>query len=263
MAALKSGSKGKDVTALQENLNKAGVKPKLNVDGKFGKKTETAVKDFQKKKNLKADGVVGKKTESALGGKGGAGSKGGAGGKGEGKGKHAAIKSPTRKKVNQLTDLLYSHWDACLDLEDAVTKAYKDLKGKSGLSDQQKARYIKPLEAVVAKAETSQAKFVAGAAKAQVILGEIDQKADDRKVKALVKLGQSSVSASKGYASHSKTTKQKSATLLEELAEDDRKPLKAMTKSFDQIYSSSRPSLKFTNAWLEFVEQIQRMDKSS
>ena len=255
MAVLKSGSKGREVTALQENLNKAGVKPKLNVDGKFGKKTEAAVKDFQKKKGLKADGVVGKKTEGALGGKGA--------GKGNSKGKHPAIKDPTRKKMNQLTDLLYGHWNAGMDLEDAIAKTYKGLKGKSGLSDQQKAKAIKPLEAVIAKNETSMAKFVAGAAKTQVIVGEIDQKGDDRKVKMLIKLGQSSISTGKGFASYSKTTKQKSTALLKEIAEDDRLSLKAMTKSFDEIYSGSRASTKFTNAWLDFVEQVQRMDKAS
>jgi len=63
---LRRGSQGDEVADLQMLLNsKFGYD--LEVDGNFGKATETAVKDFQKKHGLTADGVVGKKTWAALG----------------------------------------------------------------------------------------------------------------------------------------------------------------------------------------------------
>lgn len=70
MANLKWGGKSNDpkaVEALQQKLNKAGAKPKLKVDGQFGKKTYEAVKAFQKATgSLKVDGVVGSKTMTEL-----------------------------------------------------------------------------------------------------------------------------------------------------------------------------------------------------
>jgi peptidoglycan hydrolase-like protein with peptidoglycan-binding domain len=65
---LKLNAKGADVKALQEQLNKAGAKPKLKADGVFGPVTEKAVMAFQKKQKLKADGVAGAKTMVKLGG---------------------------------------------------------------------------------------------------------------------------------------------------------------------------------------------------
>jgi len=63
---LRRGSQVDEVADLQMLLNsKFGYE--LEVDGNFGKATETAVKDFQKKHGLTADGVVGKKTWAALG----------------------------------------------------------------------------------------------------------------------------------------------------------------------------------------------------
>lgn len=57
---LKIGSQGPEVIALQTFL-------KLNVDGDFGTKTETAVKNWQKAHGLNPDGVVGDKTFAAMG----------------------------------------------------------------------------------------------------------------------------------------------------------------------------------------------------
>lgn len=63
---LRRGSQGDEVADLQMLLNsKFGYE--LEVDGNFGKATESAVKDFQIKHGLTADGVVGKKTWAALG----------------------------------------------------------------------------------------------------------------------------------------------------------------------------------------------------
>jgi N-acetylmuramoyl-L-alanine amidase len=61
---LKRGSVGQQVKELQAQLNKFGYK--LVVDGIFGSKTETAVKDFQAKKKLSVDGIVGNNTRKAL-----------------------------------------------------------------------------------------------------------------------------------------------------------------------------------------------------
>jgi hypothetical protein len=60
MKVLKLGSKGKEVEDLQKYL-------KIKVDGDFGSKTETAVKNWQKANGLKDDGIVGEKTWDAMG----------------------------------------------------------------------------------------------------------------------------------------------------------------------------------------------------
>ena len=66
MPTLRRGNQGEAVEELQALLNaKFGFS--LEIDGNFGKATETAVKEFQKKNGLTADGVVGKKTWAALG----------------------------------------------------------------------------------------------------------------------------------------------------------------------------------------------------
>jgi putative chitinase len=59
MEILKLGSKGKLVEDLQKYL-------KIKVDGDFGSKTETAVKDWQSKHGLGADGIVGDGTWSKM-----------------------------------------------------------------------------------------------------------------------------------------------------------------------------------------------------
>lgn len=61
--ALRVGSSGPDVRAIQERLNAIANNfpaiPKLRVDGVFDDRTETAVKEFQKINHLSQDGVVG------------------------------------------------------------------------------------------------------------------------------------------------------------------------------------------------------------
>ena len=56
---------GVSVKDVQKALKRAGFDPGP-VDGQAGKKTKSAIKQFQKSKNLKADGVVGEKTWSLL-----------------------------------------------------------------------------------------------------------------------------------------------------------------------------------------------------
>lgn len=63
---LRRGNQGDEVADLQTILN-ARYGADLEVDGNFGKATESAVKAFQKANSLTADGVVGPKTWKALG----------------------------------------------------------------------------------------------------------------------------------------------------------------------------------------------------
>lgn len=64
------GSKGEDVKLLQNKLRKLGFKDAsgkdLICDGIFGKNTEYALKNFQKKMSLVTDGIAGPKTWSKL-----------------------------------------------------------------------------------------------------------------------------------------------------------------------------------------------------
>src|SRR6266851_2783601 len=61
---LRRGSKGDDVTVLQNRLTGAGFK--VLTDGDFGENTEEAVKAFQTSRDLDADGGVGQATWDAL-----------------------------------------------------------------------------------------------------------------------------------------------------------------------------------------------------
>ena len=64
---IRRGSSGVYVKELQTILSKAGYNiGATGIDGKFGRRTETAVKEFQQANNLTADGIVGKATWSAL-----------------------------------------------------------------------------------------------------------------------------------------------------------------------------------------------------
>lgn len=58
------GSTGETVKALQSALNRAGYA--VTVDGMFGAKTATTVKNFQAKYGLLQDGVVGPNTWDKL-----------------------------------------------------------------------------------------------------------------------------------------------------------------------------------------------------
>ncbi|MBE6747912.1 MAG: peptidoglycan-binding protein [Ruminococcaceae bacterium] len=58
------GSSGDDVKKLQQALNSAGYS--LEVDGKFGSKTQSAVRSYQQKNGLAVDGIVGVNTWNSL-----------------------------------------------------------------------------------------------------------------------------------------------------------------------------------------------------
>ncbi|MBD5504581.1 MAG: hypothetical protein HDR09_12865 [Lachnospiraceae bacterium] len=63
---IKRGSRGADVTYLQQRLTAKGYGVGA-IDGIFGQKTLEAVKAFQAENNLAVDGIVGGKTWAALG----------------------------------------------------------------------------------------------------------------------------------------------------------------------------------------------------
>lgn len=63
-ATIKYGSSGSDVAALQKKLNENGYD--LQVDGRFGSATRSAVKDYQKQQGLTVDGIVGSATWGSL-----------------------------------------------------------------------------------------------------------------------------------------------------------------------------------------------------
>ena len=65
-AALKRGSTGDDVTAVQKRLKQWGYYSGA-VDGIYGYATERAVRWFQEKNGLTVDGVVGEQTAAAMG----------------------------------------------------------------------------------------------------------------------------------------------------------------------------------------------------
>ena len=66
MKTLKFGSKGNDVKELQKALNGTKFRPRLKVDGKFGEKTQAAVRTWQKHSQIKPDGVADPKTLGSL-----------------------------------------------------------------------------------------------------------------------------------------------------------------------------------------------------
>ncbi|MGF6590704.1 N-acetylmuramidase domain-containing protein [Pseudomonas sp. 2835] len=63
---LRHGDRGQAVSQLQKQLNQAGAKPALVVDGDYGDATEKAVRAFQAKSGLVDDGIAGPKTQGAL-----------------------------------------------------------------------------------------------------------------------------------------------------------------------------------------------------
>lgn len=66
-ALLRQGNQGTGVAELQRRLNShLKLVPALEVDGKFGPKTEVAVRQFQTARGLQVDGLVGPQTKAAL-----------------------------------------------------------------------------------------------------------------------------------------------------------------------------------------------------
>ena len=67
MKKLENGSKGSDVKSLQKALNNSKIRARLKLDGKFGAKTEGAVRKWQKHSRLKVNGVADQATLASLG----------------------------------------------------------------------------------------------------------------------------------------------------------------------------------------------------
>jgi LysM repeat protein len=61
-AVMQRGMGGADVRELQKQLNAQGATPPLSLDGKFGPKTEAALKAFQQANGVQQTGVLGKQT---------------------------------------------------------------------------------------------------------------------------------------------------------------------------------------------------------
>lgn len=61
---LRRSDEGDDVKKAQEALIKAGAK--ITADGKYGRGTEAAVRDYQKKNGLGTDGAIGPQTRAKL-----------------------------------------------------------------------------------------------------------------------------------------------------------------------------------------------------
>ena len=64
-ALLRQGSKGNDVSAVQQALKNYGFYGGV-VDGLFGPKTAEAVKNFQNMTGIKVDAIVGPQTQSKI-----------------------------------------------------------------------------------------------------------------------------------------------------------------------------------------------------
>jgi Putative peptidoglycan binding domain len=65
---LRLGSSGACVRQLQEQLDQHHVSPSLAVDGRFGRTTRKALRNFQRSQGLPSDGVAGPQTFRALDG---------------------------------------------------------------------------------------------------------------------------------------------------------------------------------------------------
>ncbi len=199
MAVLKVGAKGAPVEKLQEQLVKAGVKPKPEVDGVFGKGTAEAVKAYQKEKNLKPDGIVGKNTEAVL----------------AGRKPPAKLPKGVFQKLKKTNRNIRLYWYAWMDFHDGIEKVQKELSRQKGLSEKEKAKFQKPLNNELAKMVKTQARLAQELMKTPSLLNELDKKSGDGGTKKLLKKGQVLDATAKKYFSYSKASKRKGTVLVD------------------------------------------------
>lgn len=132
-STIRYGSSGDDVKKLQEKLNSAGYK--LDVDGQFGSKTQSAVRDYQQKNGLSVDGIVGKNTWGSLTG-------------------GATTKSTSSKSTSQksTTPKVTSSPRPTYKQSDALTAAQKQLAEFEAQKPAEfSSQYTEPLDALVDK----------------------------------------------------------------------------------------------------------------
>lgn len=131
-STIRYGSSGNDVKKLQEKLNSAGYK--LDVDGQFGNKTQSAVKDYQQKNGLTVDGIVGANTWGSLTG---------------GTSKNTASKSTSQKTT---TPKVTSNPRPTYKQSDALTAAQKQLAEFEAQKPAEfSSQYTEKLDALVDK----------------------------------------------------------------------------------------------------------------
>lgn len=114
MRTLRWGSSGEDVRRLQQALADRGYR--LEVDGRFGPLTRTAVQAFQSDNDLAADGIAGPATLTALGLASGQEPTGpGTGTGGTGTGGAGALALSLHIGVDRVDPAKYGGWDGALN----------------------------------------------------------------------------------------------------------------------------------------------------
>ena len=246
MAVLKSGSKGGPVKKLQEQLNKTGAKPKLDVDGIFGPLTAEAVKTFQKKSKLKADGIVGPNTEGALsGGKAGSGGAGASKGAGAGGGKTGSgggkeglgLPKDTMAKFKRIDKIRGAYFDAWAASDEALAKAAEEIYRNKDLSEKERVKELKPVAPRISKLEKVQKTLVGDLMGIRNLTDSIDPKSGDRGAKSLIKKGQAMDAIAKKYTAHSKSTKKKTEKILKKMIKDTPEPAVDVAAASTEIYT--------------------------
>ena len=133
---LRRGDEGEDVRQLQQLLSEMGYD--LTIDGKYGRGTEQAVRDFQRQQGLGADGVFGPGTQAKLLGttNGGGNASGGSSGSGA-KFTRTLRRGDRGEDVSELQRILNTRgYSLTVDgvYGNGTKEAVRDFQRKNGLS---------------------------------------------------------------------------------------------------------------------------------
>ena len=120
MTNLKRGSTGEAVRRLQEKLNALGYDAGI-VDGVFGSRTETAVRQFQSDNDLVVDGIAGHATQEAL-------YSGGSIPAGTPEPDPRDMPEPQEPGDPDILDLILSHTEAILEHAQAIDDAVREMR---------------------------------------------------------------------------------------------------------------------------------------